>query len=301
MLECCVFHHAIKHCFKFLHDSQHGFFKGRSDTVAQLLGFLCKIKTTIIYLNFTKAFDRVSHPHLIQKLHHNHILGPLLFLMYIDELPPVIDCDSFIGMFADDSKCYRTILNSLDCTNLQNDLDVISEWSKDWRLRFNTSKCELLSITRKRNPIIHDYRLDSHSLTRPSSQKDLGITISKDLKWNSHINQAVSKGYRMLGFLRRHTNRHFDSETKKVLYRSLIRPHCGYASEVWAPSSIVNLKKVESLQRRATRFILPNSDLNYRDRLIKLNLIPLSYWREIRTEHFFNTLKDCMTSLSIIL
>ena len=130
VLECCVFHHAIKHCFKFLHDSQHGFFKGRSDTVAQLLGFLCKIKTTIIYLNFTKAFDRVSHPHLIQKLHHNHILGPLLFLMYIDELPPVIDCDSFIGMFADDSKCYRTILNSLDCTNLQNDLDVASELAK---------------------------------------------------------------------------------------------------------------------------------------------------------------------------
>ena len=54
------------------------------------------------------------------------------------------------------------------------------------------------------------------------------------------------------------------------------------ASEVWAPSSIVNLKKVESLQRRATGFILPDSDLNYRDRLIKLNLIPLSYWHEIK-------------------
>ena len=66
-----------------------------------------------------------------------------------------------------------------------------------------------------------------------------------------------------------------------------IRSHCGYASEVWAPSSIVNLKKVESLQRRATRFILPNSDLNYRDRLIKLNLIPLSYWHEIKDLVFF--------------
>ena len=145
------------------------------------------------------------------------ILGPLLFLIYINNLPSVIDCNSSIGLFADDSKCYRTILNSLDCTNLQNDLDVISEWSKDWRLRFKTSKCELLSITRKRNPIKHDHRLDSHLLTRPSTQKDLGITISKDLKWNSHINQAVSKAYRMLGFLRRHTNRYFDFQTRKVL------------------------------------------------------------------------------------
>ena len=176
------------------------------------------------------------------------ILGPLLFLVYVNDLPSVIDCDSSIELFADDSKYYRTILNSLDCPNLQNDLDVISEWSKDWRLRFNTSKCELLSITRKRNPIKHDHRLDSHLLTRPSTQKDLGITISKDLKWNSHINQAVSKAYRMLGFLRRHTNRYFDSQTRKVLYLSLIRSHCGYASEVWAPSSIVNLKKVSNVE-----------------------------------------------------
>ena len=229
------------------------------------------------------------------------ILGPLLFLIYINNHPSVIDCNSSIGLYADDSKCYRTILNSLDCTNLQNDLDVISEWSKDWRLRFNTSKCELLSITRKRNPIIHDHRLDSHLLTRPSTQKDLGITISKDLKWNSRINQAVSKAYRMLGFLRRHTNRYFDSQTRKMLYLSLIRSHCVYASEVWAPSSIVNLKKVESLQRWATRFILPNSDLNYRDRLIKLNHIPVLLVRNQGLSIFWNASKDCIISLLLIL
>ena len=72
------------------------------------------------------------------------ILGPLLFLVYVNDLPSVIDCDSSIELFADDSKYYRTILNSLDCPNLQNDLDVISEWSKDWRLRFNTSNYSLL-------------------------------------------------------------------------------------------------------------------------------------------------------------
>ena len=104
------------------------------------------------------------------------ILGPLLFLVYVNDLPSVTDPS--IGLFADYSKCYRTILNSLDCTNLQNDLDVIFEWSKDWRLCFNTSKCELLSITRKQNPILHDYRLDSHLLTRPSTQKYLGRHLS---------------------------------------------------------------------------------------------------------------------------
>ena len=109
------------------------------------------------------------------------ILGPLLFLIYINDLPSVIDCDSSIGLFADDSKCYRTILNAQDCIYLQNDLDVISEWSKDWRLRFNTSKCELLSITRKRNPIIHDYRLDSHSLTDLVHRRTLALPSLKTL------------------------------------------------------------------------------------------------------------------------
>ena len=134
---------------------------------------------------------------------------------------------------------------------------------------------------------MYEYMLDSQLLARPSPQKDLGITISKDLKWNFHINQDLSKAYRMLGFLRRHTNIYFDSQTRKLLYVSLVRPHCGYVSEIWAPTSIVNLKKVESIQRRATRYILRKSDLNYGDRLLKMNLLPLSYWHEIKDLVFF--------------
>ena len=67
---------------------------------------------------------------------------------------------------------------------------------------------------------------------RNSPSSDLGITISKDLKWNSHINQAVFKDYRMLGFLRQKMNRYFYSHTRKMLYLSLIRSTCGYAGEV---------------------------------------------------------------------
>ena len=193
VLERCVFQHIMKHFSKLLHDSQHGFLKGRS-TVTQLLGFLHEIgqaidkgqQSDVIYLDFAKAFDSVSHPRLILKLHHygirgkllgwlenyltnrsqrtvlqgvtcaplpvlsgvpqGSILGPLLFLVYINDLPSVINCDSSIGLFADDSKCFKTILDSQDCTNLQNDLDAISEWSKVFALTPLNANCSLLHV-----------------------------------------------------------------------------------------------------------------------------------------------------------
>ena len=94
----------------------------------------------------------------------------------------------------------------------------------------------------------------------------------------------------MLGFLRRHSCKNFDWETKRLLYLTLVRPHIGYASEVWAPYTIGNITRVESLQRRATKYILNlnwKSDLNYRERLLKSNLLPLSYWHEIKDLTFY--------------
>ena len=142
----------------------------------------------------------------------------------------------------------------------------------DWRLRFSTSKCESLTVTRKRNPIEYQYTLNGESIKRVASQKDLGVTISSDLKWTTHIENSVAKGSRMLGFLRRHISKDFDARTRRALYLTLVRPSVRYASEVWSPTSISNLRTVESLQRRASRFILNYPDISYRDRLNQLDL-----------------------------
>ena len=156
------------------------------------------------------------------------------------------------------------------------------KWSTDWRLRFSTSKCEILTVTRKRSPIKYQYTLNGESIKRVACQKDLDVTISSDLKWTTHIENSVAKGYRMLEFLRRHISKDSDARTCRALYLTLLRPTVGYASEVWSPTSIGNLRTIESLQRRASCFILNYPDISYRDRLNQLDLVPLCYWQEIK-------------------
>ena len=81
------------------------------------------------------------------------ILGPLLFLLYINDLPNVTSPPTSIALFADDAKCYRVVRNAEDCLSFQHDLYSVYDWSKDWGLSYNTNKCEVLRISRKRqNP-----------------------------------------------------------------------------------------------------------------------------------------------------
>ena len=94
----------------------------------------------------------------------------------------------------------------------------------------------------------------------------------------------------MLAFLRRHTVKSFDVRTRKLLYLTLVRPYLGYASEVWAPQTITGIAKAESLQRRATKYILNTKwqdNITYQERLHKLKLLPLSYWHELKDLIFY--------------
>ena len=182
------------------------------------------------------------------------IPGPLLFLVYVNDLLSVVDCQ--VALFAGDSKCAKVINSISDCYSLRDDLDNVSRWSKDWRLRFTSTKCEILSVGRKRSPIVYSYKLDNNPLKHVKQVKDLGILVTSDLKWSSHIDCVVAKGYKMLGFLRRHSLKSFDMQTRRLLYLSFVRPLVGYASEVWYPQTINGITKVESLQRSATKFVL---------------------------------------------
>ena len=167
-----------------------------------------------MYLDLAKAFDSVSHQRLLLKLSRygvsgkllqwfesylggrgqqclvhgftssrspvpsgvpqGSILGPLLFLVYVNDLPPVIQ--NRIALFADNSKCSSVIESLQDCESLQKDLDSLHGWSDNWHLKFNTSKCEVLTVTRKRHPFRYDYKLNNNSLKHVTQVKDLGVT-----------------------------------------------------------------------------------------------------------------------------
>lgn len=106
-----------------------------------------------------------------------------------------------IALFADDSKCSIVIESLQDCKSLQKDLDGLHRWSVNWHLKFNTSKCEVLTVTRKHLPFRYDYKLSNSLFKHVSEVKDLGVTISSDITWDTHINSIFAKANRMLAFL----------------------------------------------------------------------------------------------------
>ena len=120
------------------------------------------------------------------------ILRPLMFLVYVNDLATV-SVNSSIALFADDTKCYRPVMNIDDGRLLQEVLDRITLWCKDWRMDLNQSKCTVMSITRNASQVISSYMLQNAPVQGTDAQKDLGILVCNDLKWNFHVLEAASK------------------------------------------------------------------------------------------------------------
>lgn len=316
-----------------IYDLQHGFIKGCS-TTAQLIEYFQDIgenldeggQTDIIYLDFAKAFDTVSHRHLLAKLEtfginsnllqwlksylsgrkqrvavegehsewlpvvsgvpQGSILGPILFILYINDLPRSV-MNSKVALFADDAKCARTIKSEDDCILLQEDLTRIITWSKTWKMRFNATKCQVLTVSRKLHKIIFNYDIEGTHLEHVSSVKDLGITINSSLTWNNHIDTIINKTYRKVGMIKRTMGYQAPRAVLLSLYNTLIRSTIDYGSQVWSPWTAIQIKALESTQRKFTKYILSYPDLDYVQRLVELGLLPLSYRREIMDLTFY--------------
>ena len=234
IMEHIILSHITKHIAKnnIIVNEQHGF-GNKLSTITQLIDTTTdwantlknKGQTDIIFLDFSKAFDKISHRFLLSKLHYygigNHtlswtgaflsnrtqttvangvhssyvevtsgvpqgsVLGPMLFLLYINDINNAIT--SQITLFADDSVLYRNIPNQSDQVILQNDLDTISSWAVKWLMELNINKCSVLSITLKRNSIFHDYNILGATLRRVTSHDYLGVSISSDLSRPRHV------------------------------------------------------------------------------------------------------------------
>ena len=128
-------------------------------------------------------------------------------------------------------------------------------WSQRNNIRFNTSKCKVLTVTRKKTPIAFDYTLDGTALTRVSEGKDLGVIITSTLSWYSHIHTMTAKANKLLGFLKRTCPLLSSASARRSLYLSLVRSQLCYATQVWSPAYFTLNAKVEQVQRRSSRWI----------------------------------------------
>ena len=283
----------------------------------------------MLFLDFSKAFDSVDHPLLLYKLKlfgvvgelhawlqyylttrfqrvtvegatsdsipvesgvpQGSILGPLFFLLYVNDMPTQTAPVRCL-MFADDAKCYNHISSYNDCINLQISLDRLVEWSGVWKLSFNESKCKVMTITRKKNVIFHDYKINGISLERVSEFNDLGVNISSKLSFDSHSVKVFKKCNSLLGLLKRTVGPHANVVVKKRLFIQLVRPHLDYASPIWHPITIGNISLIERIQRSASKFMVNYQDMPYKDRLVFLDLLPLAFRREMLDLNYFRKL-----------
>ena len=230
----------------------------------------CQI--TVALFDFSKAFDRVCHKRLLLKLDfygirgpmrewidsflqdrtqtvsiqgvksssihvvsgvpQGSVLGPLLFLLFINDIDNNIQ--SPLRLFADDTILYREIWSKDDHNIIQNDIQTLFKWSQTWKLDFNVTKCKVLTISNKKDPDKFNYTLNTDPLEHVDSHQYLGVTINSKLRWNTHVSAITAKATRTLNVIRR-TLHPCHPEVKKVAYMSLVRPKLEYSSAAWNP------------------------------------------------------------------
>lgn len=303
-----------------LAEEQHGFRKQRSCLTNLLLARDAWTKSLdrgneidVIYLDFSKAFDRVHHPTLISKLgtlgvggtllswitYYLHgrsisvrvagtvssrarthsgvpqgsVLGPLLFLTLINDLPKVLT--SPCQIFADDVKLWREIHSEEDAKTLQSDLHNLHTWSIENRLPFNLMKCRRLPL---RNKSTREYHLGDHKLETSQREQDLGVIIQGDLGTSVQCQKAAKTANKLQALFRRALGP-LDGSVLRTLVSTYIRPSIEYSTQAWSPWYLKDIRLLEQPQRRATKLAIGLHHLPYPARLEALGLFSASYRR----------------------
>ena len=207
------------------------------------------------------------------------VLGPLLFVIYVNELPETVK--STVYLFADDTKIFCSITDHNDPKNLQDDLNILQKWSNTWLLKFHPDKCKRMTIGKPNEFTDIIYTLDKngtiHNLENVEQEKDIGVIIDSNLEFDKHINAKINKANSMFSIIR--SFQFLNHQTFTPLYKSLVRSHLEYASSVWNPHKQKYIEAIENVQKRATKQLPNMSDLSYEERLRKLHLPTLTFRR----------------------
>ena len=252
-------------------------------------------QTDAVYTDFSAAFQSVSHRLLIFKLKNSYhvsgkildwfgsylpdreqrvvvngkssewrdvtsgvpegaLLAPLLFALYINDLPMVVNTSQCI-MFADDVKLYHRVRTTSDCEQLQSDLDSLSRWSADWKLRLNASKCFAFTLSLKTSPVVHPYSIGGSVLERVSEVRDLGVILDTKLTFSAHINHTVAKANRALGVLIRSfqtglPRQKFCMKTLQVTYFANVRSILEYGCVIWGGAARTHVERLKRVQHK---------------------------------------------------
>ncbi len=311
-LLCCIskvfekimFNHIYEYLKrnKLLSIFQSGFIKGDS-TINQLIAICnllyknidCNDEVLAVFLDLTKAFDKVWHKGILFKIkkcgikgniYHwlgsyltnrqqcvvlngeksdfkyisagvpqGSVLGPLLFLIYINDICDDLKSQTFL--FADDTSIFCPVKNDINkaAENINNDLQKINAWSKRWLVSLNPKKTVYMLFSTKRNPSpVPPIMIGQHHIDQVKEHKHLGLIFSPCLSWTKHISATIAKVNKRLGILKKYKYR-FSRNTLEIGYKSFVRPLIEYGKEIYDTCTKEDSDKLENLQLEAARTV----------------------------------------------
>ena len=268
------------------------------------------IPSCAVYFDFSKAFDLMPHNVLLNKLASfgfddnfiklftsylsnryqivkvNHsfssprlvssgvpqgsVLGPLLFLIFINDLP--LSCSSNCFLFADDSK----ILNNVSqLPVIQDDIHNLSLWCQTNGMKFNVNKCFCIVFSNRN--VQMDLSLNNDTLSQVSVITDLGLTIDSNLRWGSHSENRLHNALKSFFSIKRNVPASCPLSTKLTIYRSMVLSVLLSASLAWWPQRSY-LVKFERFNKKVLRWICNNYSLSYIDCCRKLSVFPVTFY-----------------------
>ena len=217
------------------------------------------------------------------------ILGPLLFVIFINDMINCISPGTNIALYADDTKIWRKIQKWGDHDILQQDINKLYEWSVNNKMKFHPQKCKVLIVTLQSLNTIWDivfpfqtyyYHLNGTVLEFTSNEVDLGVMITTRLSWRDQCLALFSKASSRLGLLKRVCHFVNSQKQKRILYLALVRSQFEHCGSIWRPCTEDMIQKLENIQRRGIKWILSEIDHHYNDleylkRLKDLDILPL--------------------------
>jgi hypothetical protein len=263
----------------------------------------------VIYLDFAKAFDKVPTERLLRKVRahgirgqvldwirdwltgrrqrvvlngrfsswadvlsgvpQGSVLGPLLFVIFINDMDSAVSQVDILRKFADDTKIGQKVMDARDRHTLQTALDRLCEWADKWGMQFNVSKCKVMHMGRL-NPRL-TYSMGGLDLEETEEERDIGVVVSANLKPSAQCARAANTAQAVLGQLSRAFH-YRDRHIFVRLYKQYVRPHLEFSTQAWSPWTEGDKNCLEKIQERTVRMVAGLKGTTYEERLEELGL-----------------------------
>ena len=311
-----------------MNKTQHGFRKGFS-TITQILLYYDSMLQALenesnvdsVYLDFSKAFDKVDHEILLKKVENlgiqgkilawiklflknrqqqvrignclskkewvksgvpqGSVLGPLLFLIMVIDISDDIKY-SLIGSYADDTRVWKCITGRIEQNQLQSDLNELYNWATKNNMTFNDDKFELITFG---HPSKRNFKTPSgEPVKRKDHVKDLGIYMSSNCTFDHHIEEVIKGSTRMKNWVLR-TFRIWNKFVMRTHLKSIIIPKAEYGCILWSPTSLTSINRLETLQKSFTSRI---EEYQTYDQLLKMPRCTTNYWDRLKDLNLYS-------------